>query len=225
MNRALPRRNDLYEFASHPSQDFQSKSKMKIVARGTKTGLRPFEDPLTDAEIARVYGWSSDPKILQWSGGTPLDLTLTGFAERIRRESLDPPSDRRMFFIMTNDGELIGRIGCFALDQRAREGELGIVIGEPAFWDKGFGRDAIATLLRFLFETTPLERINLYTYPENIRAQKSFAACGFRPLGTARRFSSDLGEFTGLEMEITRAEILTRVNPNAFQISLTQGQP
>ena len=130
-----------------------------------------------------------------------------------------------MFFITTNDGELIGRIGCFALDQRACEGELGVVIGEPAFWDKGFGRDAIATLLLFLFETTPLERINLYTFPENIRAQRSFAACGFRPLGTARRFSPDLGEFIGLEMEITRAEILMRLNPNVFQIPLTQGEP
>lgn len=197
---------------------------MRIVARGTKTALRPFEDPLTDVEIARVYGWSRDPQVLEWSGGTPLELTLAEFTERIRRESQNPPSDRRMFFITTNDGELIGRIGCFALDENAHEGELGVVIGERSFWDKGFGRDAIATLLRYLFETTTLERVNLYTYPENIRAQKSFAACGFRPLGTARRFSSDLGEFTGLEMEITRAEFLARANPNPLPISLTQGQ-
>jgi len=198
---------------------------MKIIARGTKTALRPFEDSLTDAEITRIYGWSRDPKVLQWSGGAPLELAFAEFTERIRRESQNPPRDRRMFFITTTDGELIGRIGCFAMDENAREGELGVVIGERAFWDQGFGRDAIATTLRFLFETTPLERIHLYTYPENMRAQKSFAACGFRSLGTARRSSSDLGEFTGIEMEITRAEFLTRANLDVLQIPLPQGQP
>lgn len=197
---------------------------MKIVARGTKTALRPFEDSLTDSEIARVYGWSRDPKVLQWSGGAPLGLTLAEFTERLHRESQNPPSDRRMFFIVTNEGQMIGRIGCFAMDENAREGELGVVIGERAFWDKGFGRDAVATMLRFLFETTPLERLNLFTFPENVRAQKSFAACGFRSLGTASRFSSDLGEFTGLEMEITRGEFLAQPKPNVFQIPITQGR-
>jgi RimJ/RimL family protein N-acetyltransferase len=47
----------------------------------------------------------------------------------------------------------------------------------------------------------------LYTFPENVRAQKCFAACGFRSLGVARRFSPDLGEFDGIEMEITRQEV------------------
>lgn len=197
---------------------------MKIVARGEKTALRLFSDPLTDAEIAEVYEWSRNPEILKWSGGSPLDLTPAEFRERLYREGLNPPNDRRMFFVVTLDGEMIGRIGCFGLDENARAGELGVVIGERGFWDRGFGRDAIATMLRYLFETTPLERVNLYTYPENIRAQKSFAACGFRPLGNAQRVSSDLGEFTGLEMEITRAEFLACAQSYSLKIPLPQGQ-
>lgn len=197
---------------------------MKIVAWGEKTGLRPFEDNLSDAEIERVYRWSRDQDILQWSGGAPIELTLAEFSERIRHESQHPPSDRRMFFIVTREGEMIGRIGCFALDERGKEGELGIVIGEREFLDNGYGRDAITTFLAHLFETTQLDRINLYTYPENLRAQKSFAACGFRILGASRRLSSDLGEFEGLEMEITRGEFLARANMPSPKISIPQGQ-
>lgn len=197
---------------------------MKIVAWGDKTGLRPFEDPLSDSEIEQVYRWSRDPSLLQWSGGNPIELTLAEFSERIRHESAHPPTDRRMFFVVTHGGELIGRIGCFALDQIGRAGELGIVIGERKYWGMGYGRDAITTFLAHLFETTTLERINLYTYAENIRAQKCFAACGFRNLGASRRLSSDLGEFEGLEMEITRQEFLQRTSMLSQKISIPQGQ-
>ncbi len=177
---------------------------------GDQVGLRPFEDPLTDDEIERVYRWSSDDEVLRWSGGTPTDLTLAEFRERLRNDHTVSPSNRRSLFILTRDNELIGRIGCFAIDWALRQGELGIVIGERAYWGKGYGRDAVRTLLRLLFSTTLLETVNLFTYPENLRAQRSFAACGFRTLGTARRFSPDLGEYDGLEMEITRREFLQR---------------
>ncbi len=184
-----------------------------------KIGLRPFEDALTEEEIARVYRWSSDENILRWSGGAPTDLTLEEFSERLLGEHAYVPSNRRAFFIVTHSGELIGRIGCFAIDWDKKEGELGIVIGESAAWGQGKGRDAITTLLRHLFATTPLERINLFTFPENLRAQRCFAACGFRAIANARRFSPDIGEFDGIEMEITRREFLAR---QSYPISLSQ---
>jgi ribosomal-protein-alanine N-acetyltransferase len=187
---------------------------------GEKTGLRPFEDQLTDDEIARVYRWSSDEQILRWSGGSPTDLTIAEFRERLLNERGHIPANRRAFFIVTRDGALIGRIGCFAIDWDKREGELGIVIGESTSWGQGYGRDAVTTLLRHLFETTSLDRINLFTFPENIRAQRCFAACGFRVIAHARRFSPDIGEFDGIEMEITRREFLARQN---YPIPLSQG--
>ncbi len=181
---------------------------MNVVAWGNKTGLRPFEDPLTDAEIERAYRWSRDADLLRWSGGTLTDLTLEEFRDQLRRERHRAPSERRAFFLVTRAGELIGRVGCFAIDDKKKQGELGILIGERAYWGKGFGRDAVTTMLRYLFETTTLERINLFTFSENLRAQRCFAACGFRSLGMTRHFSPDIGDFNGLEMEITRREFL-----------------
>ncbi len=181
-----------------------------VVAWGDKVGLRQFEDFLTDAEVARVYRWSRDSDLLRWSGGTPTDLSFNEFRDRLRSDRSYSPNSRRAFFIVTRSGELIGRVGCFAIDWDRKEGELGIVIGESAYWNKGYGRDAISTVLQHLFEATPLERINLYTYTDNVRAQRCFAACGFRAIGTARRFSPDVGEFDGIEMEITRREFLAR---------------
>ncbi len=196
---------------------------MRVVAWGNKIGLRPFEDPLTDAESARVYRWSRDEELLRWSGGSPTDLTLEEFRDQLRRERNRTPRERRAFFLVTREGELIGRVGCFAIDDRKKQGELGILIGERAYRGKGVGRDAVTTLLRYLFETTPLERINLFTYTENIRAQRCFAACGFRSLGVARHLSPEVGEFDGIEMEITRHEFLVpSILDRSFKVPLAQ---
>lgn len=188
---------------------------------GERIGLRPFEDILTDSEIAHVHHWSTDELVLRWSGGAPSELTFTEFRDRLRSEQPNPIDNRRAFFIFTKGGELIGRIGIFAIDPDKGEGELGIVIGEPSAWHNGYGRAAVTLLLQHLFETTPLERINLYTFSDNYRAQQCFAACGFRTFGTARRFSPDIGEFDGIEMEVTRREFLARERSrNSIQISV-----
>jgi RimJ/RimL family protein N-acetyltransferase len=120
------------------------------------------------------------------------------------------PANRRAFFIETRSGELIGRVGVFSIDWVLKQGELGIVIGEHAYWAKGYGRDTIMTLLHHIFKSTSLVSVNLFTFTDNVRAQRCFAACGFRVVGTGKRFSPDIGEFEGIEMEITRDEFLTR---------------
>jgi RimJ/RimL family protein N-acetyltransferase len=169
-------------------------------------GLRPFEDPISDAEAARVWNWCRDENLLRWSGGAPTDLSLAEFSERLQNDQRDFLDQRRVFFILTRDQRIIGRIGVFAIDWTRRDGELGIVIGETTEWGKGYGARAVALLLRHLFETTSLERVYLFTYPENIRAQRCFASAGFRTLGTTQRFLPELGERAGIEMEITRRE-------------------
>jgi RimJ/RimL family protein N-acetyltransferase len=177
-----------------------------IVAWGEQVALRPFEDPISDAEIARLYDWSRDPDLLRWSGGSPTPLTFREFADQFRHDQRRDHSGRQVYLIVTREGKLIGRVGCFAIDWSAREGELGIVIGDRDYQGRGYGRDAIDTLLEYLFETTPLENIRLFTFQDNARAQKTFAACGFRVLGTARRFDPDAGEYDGVEMQVTRQE-------------------
>ncbi|MBI5652783.1 MAG: GNAT family N-acetyltransferase [Chloroflexi bacterium] len=191
---------------------------------GDTIGLRPFEDPVSDADAARVFQWSRDNAVLRWSGGVQTELTLDEFRDHLRGERWHAPINRRAFFILTRPfdsaqgGELIGRIGVFAIDREQRDGELGIIIGEPTQWGKHYGRDAVRTLLRLVFATTTLDRVYLFTFDENIRAQRCFRACGFRPLGAKRRFSPDVGEYDGIEMEITRREFLEQRAP--IQVAL-----
>ena len=195
------------------------------VVWGDQIGLRPFEDPLTEEEIDRIYRWSSDESVLRWSGGAPTELTREEFGSRLRTDHKSESSNRRPFLILTRSGVLIGRVGIFGIDWVQKQGELGIVIGESEYWGKGYGRDTIHTLLRHMFETTSLDSINLFTFEDNFRAQRCFAACGFKPVGTGRRFSPDIGEFDGIEMQVTRSEFLNRsVRNRRRPISVSQEQ-
>lgn len=175
---------------------------------GKRIGLQPFEQTLTDLQIARVYAWSRNEEVLRWSGGVATDLSFDEFRTRLCEDQAHPADHRLAFFIVTRDEQLLGRIGVFMIDWSKREGELGIVIGETSEWNKGYGREAIGLLLEYIFHETSLERINLFTFTDNLRAQHCFTACGFRALGMVRRFLPEIGEYDGIEMEITRREFL-----------------
>lgn len=178
---------------------------------GEKTVLRRFEERMSEAEMARLYRWSRDAEVVRWSGGSPTLLSEAEFRERLREERLYSPPNRRAYLIFARaDMQLIGRLGIFDIDWNRREGELGIVIGERAYWNRGYGRDAVRTILRHLFTSSSLNRVYLYTFADNLRAQRAFAAVGFRVVEQSRCFTPDVGEFDGVRMEITRAEFLAR---------------
>jgi RimJ/RimL family protein N-acetyltransferase len=61
------------------------------------------------------------------------------------------------------------------------------MIGDAEYRDKGYGRDAVNTMVDYVFQTTGLNRIYLKTLDWNLRAQKCFTGCGFTPCGETRR--------------------------------------
>jgi RimJ/RimL family protein N-acetyltransferase len=75
----------------------------------------------------------------------------------------------------------------YNIDTIRREAEIGITIGEREYWGKGYGADAVQTLVRHIFRVTGFRRIYLKTLDWNTRAQRSFEKAGFRICGRARR--------------------------------------
>jgi RimJ/RimL family protein N-acetyltransferase len=181
------------------------------VIYGDKTFLRRFEDRMSDAEIARRYDWSREGELLRLSGGTPTELSESEFRDHVRGERLFGPGNRRMYLVFARDDlQLIGRLGIFTIDWIRRDAELGLVIGEREYQNRGYGRDAVRALIKHLFSSSSLDKLYLYTFAENMRAQRAFAAVGFRITERGMRFTPDVGEFDGVRMELTRAEFLDK---------------
>jgi RimJ/RimL family protein N-acetyltransferase len=122
--------------------------------------------------------WLNDREVtLYYSRGYPVS--------RIEQEVwLDQASKQTsppfvVLAIETLDGRHIGIINLDGIHLEDRSAELGIMIGEKDSWNRGYGTDAIVTLLRFAFDEINLNRIWLDVNAENGRAIACYLKCGF----------------------------------------------
>src|SRR3972149_1296532 len=69
----------------------------------------------------------------------------------------------------------------------ARGGGLGISIGRRDCWAQGYGTDAVAALVTYLFRETGLQRLYLHTLDWNKRAHRAFEKAGFADCGSSWR--------------------------------------
>jgi RimJ/RimL family protein N-acetyltransferase len=99
------------------------------------------------------------------------------------------------FAIRALEGDkLIGFVGLWTGTWASAEGWLGIGIGEPDYWGKGYGTDAMRLVLRFAFHELNLERVSLEAFAHNTRAIRSYEKSGFRLEGVQREWEGRDGE-------------------------------
>jgi RimJ/RimL family protein N-acetyltransferase len=82
------------------------------------------------------------------------------------------------FAIDTKEGTHIGNTGFHETSPEDQSARLGIVIGEKAYWSRGYGTDALLTLMRFGFDQMNLHRIDLLVDEDNGRARACYRTCG-----------------------------------------------
>jgi len=111
------------------------------------------------------------------------------------------------YAIETKDGRHIGSVGFHYANPENRKATLGITIGDKSFWSRGYGTDAVLTLLRFGFDEMNLHRIDLSVDAENARAIACYRKCGFVEEGRLREHRYTRGAYSDqLWMGILRDE-------------------
>jgi RimJ/RimL family protein N-acetyltransferase len=80
-------------------------------------------------------------------------------------------------------GALIGDCALHRISSIHHNAELGIVIVEKDYWSKGYGGDAIKTLLRYAFDELYLHKVYLRVFSFNPRAMRCYEKCGFQVEG------------------------------------------
>jgi RimJ/RimL family protein N-acetyltransferase len=150
---------------------------------GEKTKLR--EKRLSD--VRNDYRWQSDPELAELDAAPTLIMSFSIYL--LDYASVLHQSDHYRFplAIETLDSKHIGNCTCYDIDEKKEEAQIGIMLGERDYWGKGYGADAINTLVNHIFQITHLNRLYLKTLDWNKRAQKCFTNCGFTPCGELRR--------------------------------------
>jgi len=146
---------------------------------GNKIVLR--DKRLADAQDD--YTWQTDPELTQLDAVPPLAIPFPQYLLDYAKELGYSSPIRRRFAIETPDGKHIGNCIYYDINENKGEAELGIMIGNRDYWDKGYGADAVSTLGSYIFRETNLQRIYLKTLESNSRAQRCFKKCGFTPYG------------------------------------------
>lgn len=144
---------------------------------GSKIILR--EKRLADARDD--YTWETDPELVQLDAAPMVDITFSQFLSDYSNQLRNSPPTSRRFAVDTLDGKHIGNCSYHNISETNGETELGIMIGNRDYWNKGYGTDVVTTLVNYVFSQTNLNRIYLKTLESNTRAQKCFQKCGFTP--------------------------------------------
>ncbi len=129
------------------------------------------------------YTWETDPELAQLDAAPVVDITFSEYLSDCAKELHNPIPTSYRFAIDTLDGKHIGNCSCYNVSETKGKAELGIMIGNRDYWNKGYGTDAVTTLVNYIFRQTNLNRIYLKTLESNTRAQKCFQKCGFTPYG------------------------------------------
>ena len=177
------------------SSSYRLPDSREWVISGNKVRLR--RKQLSDAR--KDYAWQTDPDLVQLDAAPLLTISFPHYIlDYTSRLYYSTPNNHR-FAIETLDSKHIGSCSYYNIDETAGEIELGIVIGDRDYWNKGYGTDALTTLVNCLLTETNINRLHLKTLEWNVRAQKCFRKCGFAPCGHLYR-----DEYSFVVMELLR---------------------
>jgi RimJ/RimL family protein N-acetyltransferase len=142
--------------------------------------------PVSLEDHKRTYHWRNDEETARWDAGSglyryshvPLEQLEASYEKDIRTIDKREVGEFSIYTV-GDDARHIGSIGYRNLDIVARRCVVGLGIGEKELWGKGYGTDALKTLINYLFKTMNLRRIQLDTWSGNTRAVRAYEKCGF----------------------------------------------
>jgi ribosomal-protein-alanine N-acetyltransferase len=189
---------------------------MKLHKSETITGLKiPRGESITGSmvrlrgkkltDVRNDYRWQSDPELAKLDGAPPLTASFPAYILDYTDSIHRPGLNRYPMAIETFEGKHIGNCTCYDIDDDRGELQLGIMIGNGDYLNKGYGNDTVKTLVDHVFHNTEMNRIYLKTLDWNYRAQKCFQNCGFTMCGKLSRNGK-----TFLFMDINREQWQSR---------------
>jgi len=149
--------------------------------------------PLTVEDAAALFRWRTNPVVSRYLPSAP--PPLEDFAQWINESA---SGERWTLRGIALDGQLIGYVSTEQVDPIARMAQVGILIGKPNLWGRGFARRALVLLLNHAFQIRGLQGVTALIASENERSIRLFESAGFALEGVREERSPIDGTRTDL---------------------------
>lgn len=180
------------EYANKPHKLFRYLPKLM---RGlTIENRNLFEDVLVGKKVFLRSADDSDmPYLLKWYNDYELNKLAGWSSSKVNASRLKYNMSRSFgsdpMNLMVDDinGKPIGTIQLYDFNQQDKSCKLGIRIGDKDYWSKGYGGDAVNTIVEYAFTSLDMFRVDLRVYEYNERAARCYEKCGFKHEGRTRK--------------------------------------
>jgi diamine N-acetyltransferase len=138
-------------------------------------------DDFPPDRLACIAHWRNDPAVNKYlrPGIRTLAEVQVWYAPYFSR------ADNQLFAVYCNKA-LIGYCTLEHIDATNRSSEIGIVIGNPHYWNKGLGALVVTRLTNMAFTTYHLHRVYAVIQGGNIASMRCFEKVGFQHEGRFR---------------------------------------
>ncbi len=143
---------------------------------------------LLEEDIKTILGWYCDTRFLDlWDSDPLVDRTESAVSDWM--DELDGDRSQVVFGLrrLGND-KLVGMAHLDDIEWSNRVADIGVAIGNPTHWGKGWGTEATRLLVNYGFTELNLYRLQLSVMAYNTRAIGLYEKIGFKHEGTWREF-------------------------------------
>lgn len=141
---------------------------------------------LTEADLPAMPRWYDDAAFGRLLDAEPA-FPVT--ENKIKEWIADREKSNTVYLFgvrLLEDDSLIGFLDLDGILWNNQVGWIGIAIGDPAYRDKGYGREALSLGINFAFRELNLHRLNLTVFEYNPRAIHLYESLGFVREGAFR---------------------------------------
>ena len=136
-------------------------------------------------DIDTLYSWETDIELALWSGWT-IPRIYAAFRHKYEQRLTEPEKDLEMLGIEF-EGQLVGSVQLYDIDEYERRAEVGIQVGEKSLWGRGIASTALRIILDYAFTVRNLERVCAEVYAFNQRSLRLMERVGFQKEGILRQ--------------------------------------
>jgi len=146
-------------------------------------GEKIYLSPISMDDVETFMRWINDSEVTQYTTLHHQIFSLLMEKDAVERLA---KSGNTFSIIDKETNRVIGNCSYFAENALNRTAEIGIMVGDKDYWSRGYGSDALRTLLDFGFNVRNYHNICLRVISFNERAIACYEKVGFKRNGIMR---------------------------------------